>query len=470
MSLVAYLALLICAVVAARHGPARALVAVWIPVLLLVPDAFRAITPGLPDPTSSQAAMVPLLVWTFMRYGSSWRPAFMDVLVICYAGIVFVSDLTARGYADAQNLMVNMVLSVVGPYFAARLIIHAERNHVEVARRIVILSFFLAVVGLWEAKMGFNPFHAILGKFFPGQGGGWVTTFRHGLARVAGPFSHAILAGIMMVIAYRLHRWLQWGGHWEPRFKAVSLPWGKAEIITVALFVGCVLTVARGPWVGGIFGAMIVMVGRAKNRKKALTWALAAIVMAGIVGGVGLSQYLDIKPGQTMTMSQESAMYRKELFEKYFDIAVAKIWLGWGLTTWPKVLGMPSIDNYYLLLALMHGVPAMAMLVTSMLLGAGQMIVRGLQEPQGAAPLGFTLAGIFIAVFVSLGTVYMGEQVVPMYFFLLGWAQAWRLTPPMPGWVPRGALVGAGLPPGAHSSDGRRPMASSRSCFRDVIA
>ena len=89
---------------------------------------------------------------------------------------------------------------------------------------------------------------------------------------------------------------------------------------------------------------------------------------------------------------------------------------------------MPSIDNYYLLLALMHGIPAMLMLVTMMLLGAGQMVARGMKEPPGSSPLGFTFAGIFIAVFVSLGTVYMGEQVVPMFFFVLGWAQAWRLT------------------------------------------
>jgi hypothetical protein len=430
LSLIAWLFAVVAAVVAVKHGPARALLVVWIPVLLLVPDAFRAITPGVPDPTSSQAAMVGLLPFVLMRYGSRWRMTFMDLLVLVYAGTVFYSDLIARGYADAQNLMFNMLFSVVGPYFVARLVIKEENLHVQVARRIVIIMFALAVIGLWEAKMGFNPSHAIFGPFFPGQGGGWVTTFRHGLARVAGPFSHAILAGIMMVIAYRIHRWLQWGGHWEPRFTWVSLPWDKAKVITFMLFLGCVLTVARGPWVGGLIGAMLVMVGRAKDRRKALRLVLVAIGVVCLVGGYGLAQYLDIKPGQVMTMSQESAFYRKELFEKYFDIAVDHAWLGWGLTTWPKVLGMPSIDNYYLLLALMHGIPAMFMLITMMLLGAGQMVSRGMQEPQGSSPLGFTFASIFLAIFISLGTVYMGEQVVPMFFFVLGWAQAWKVTRP----------------------------------------
>jgi O-Antigen ligase len=444
MSLVAYLALLVCAIIAVRRSPAQAMLAVWLPVLLLVPDGFRAITPGIPDPNCNQAAMVPLLGFVLMRYVSRWRMTFMDLLVLVYAGTVFYSDLIARGYSDAQNLLVNMLLSVVGPYLVARLVIGTENLHVEVAKRIVIIMFGLAVVGLFEAKMGFNPSHAIFGTFFPGQGTGWVTTFRHGLARVAGPFSHAILAGIMMVIAYRLQRWLQWGGHWQPRFTLVALPWDKGKVMSVTLFVGCILTVARGPWVGGVVAAMLVVVGRSKDRRKALAMAGVAILMATVVGGYGLAKYIDIKPGQMMTMSQESALYRKELFEKYFDIAVNHAWFGWGLTSWPKVKGMPSIDNYYLLLALMHGVPAMLMLVTMMMLGTGQMIRRGLREPIGSPPLAFTFGGIFLAVFISLGTVYMGEQVVPMFFFMLGWAQAWRVTPE---WAVAAGAAKAGVPP-----------------------
>ena len=49
---------------------------------------------------------------------------------------------------------------------------------------------------------------------------------------------------------------------------------------------------------------------------------------------------------------------------------------------------------------------------------------RGLREAAGAPSLLFTFAGIFLAIFVSLGTVYLGEQVLPLLFFLLGWAQA----------------------------------------------
>ena len=62
MSLVVYLALVAAAVVALRHGLAGALLAVYLPLLLLIPDGFRAITPGLPDPNFSQAAIIPIVL------------------------------------------------------------------------------------------------------------------------------------------------------------------------------------------------------------------------------------------------------------------------------------------------------------------------------------------------------------------------------------------------------------------------
>jgi dolichyl-phosphate-mannose--protein O-mannosyl transferase len=73
----------------------------------------------------------------------------------------------------------------------------------------------------------------------------------------------------------------------------------------------------------------------------------------------------------------------------------------------------------------MHGVPAMVMLVVMLLGSAVQCVRRGLAEAPGSHSPVFAFAGIFIAVFVALGTVYLGEQVLPTLFFMLGWAQGW---------------------------------------------
>jgi len=188
MSLIVYLALIAAAVVALRHGPGRALLVVYLPVLLLIPDGFRAITPGIPDPNFNQAAMIPILAVVLLRHARRWRPTGMDGLIGLFALWVAYSDYAGRGYDDAQNLMFTMLFSVLAPYVVARLVISAQGLDVAVARRFVILVFGVALLGCWEAKFGFNPFHAFVGAFFPGQGKGWVTTFRFGLARMAGPY------------------------------------------------------------------------------------------------------------------------------------------------------------------------------------------------------------------------------------------------------------------------------------------
>jgi hypothetical protein len=388
----------------------------------------HAVTPG--HPNFNQAAMVPLFFMTLVRLKRTWRVSLLDLLMLAFAIEVGLSDFLARGYADAQSLMLAMLTQVIAPYLVARLVIPAEKLHVAVARRWVMITFIVALIGLFEFKFAYNPFIVYIGMFFPGQASGWSTTFRHGLPRVAGPYAHAILAGIMMVIAYRIQSWLQYAGCWEPKFKRwPTSTYSKAQIITAVLFVAALMTIARGPWIGGIVAAAIVAVGKARDRRKALGIA-GTIVGLGAIGFFYMMQsYLDIQPGVKMTDSQESAMYRKILFEQYFDKAMDHAWLGWGLTTWPKVRGMESIDNYFLLLSLQHGVSATVLLFSIMVVSSARLMLAGLKEPVGSKSPAFMFSGMSVALFVSLGTVYLGEQVLPAYFFIIGWAEGWRQSP-----------------------------------------
>jgi hypothetical protein len=428
MHFIIYLALVAALVAAIRLTPGRATLAVYLPVLLLLPDCYHAFTPGLPDPSFNQAAILPILAAALLRYGSRWKPSVADFLAIGFATSVAWSEYVNAGYQEAQNLIFAMMTGALAPYLLARLCIARERLHVAAARTFAGILFALAVIGLFEAKFGYNPFHAVLGAFFPGQGG-WVTTFRHGIARVAGPYSHAILAGIMMVMAYRLQRWLEWGGHWEPRFVRVPLPWNKARVMSVWLFLGSLMTVARGPWIGGLVGGALAYAGRSRQRRRTLALMAGVVAAAGILGGLLLASYLDIQPGMAITASQESALYRKVLMEKYLDIAVEHAWLGWGRNTWPKVAGMESIDNYYLLLSLMHGLLATALLLGLMLWMALRLLRHGLTEPAGHNSLSFCFLGMIVSVIVSLATVYLGENVLPALFFVLGWAEGFLRDP-----------------------------------------
>lgn len=439
MSYIVFVAMIAAAALAFQRTPGRALLSVWLPVLLLVPDTFHCNVPGLPDPSFNQAAVLPIIIAALLRYGGRWRPSLSDALIASFTGLIGYSEYLASGYAEAQNLMFATVASMMGPYCVARLVIAAEDLDIAVARRFVWLSFLVGLIGLYEARFGLNPFIEFWRIFFPGQGFGWVTTFRYGIARVAGPYAHAILAGIMMVVAYHLQRWLERNGHWESAFARFALPWPKARVITVVLFVASLMTVARGPWIGGIAAAVVIAAGAARQRKRWLRALAIALPLAALLGWLALMAYLDVKPGIAISASQESAMYRKVLIDKYIDIALDHALFGWGRNSWPKVDGMVSIDNYYLLLSLMHGVLATLLLVLVMLWLIARLLRRGLREAAQPPSLSFALAGIFIAIAISLATVYLGEQVVPMFFFLCGWAES-RLQRPLQ--AERGADAG----------------------------
>jgi hypothetical protein len=85
---------------------------------------------------------------------------------------------------------------------------------------------------------------------------------------------------------------------------------------------------------------------------------------------------------------------------------------------------MASIDNYFLLLALMHGVIASAILIMLFLWQGARLAALGMREPAGTNSLALTHLGILIAIFMSIVTVYLGEQAIPVFFIILGWSEA----------------------------------------------
>jgi hypothetical protein len=400
---------------------------VYIPVLLLLPDYYRWILPALPDPTFGEAALLPIAAVYIVKDFRGWHYSFTDLLIVALALSMAYSEYRNAGYSDAQNLMFDMLGTIVLPYMLAKGIIEPQGLGPAFARRIVFLLAAVAVIGLYEFRLGMTPWQRLLHGFFPGQGQGWVTTFRYGFARVAGPYGHAILAGTIMVAGYRLARWLEWSGAWEPHFKAFRrLPVSKARMLSLILLAGVFMSMARGPWIAAICGAVFTTIGRAKNPKRAMGFALGAVLLVGVPAAAYLYSYASVGRAAARSQSQETAAYRKELIDKYVAIAAKHSVWGYGRNGWPRVDGMPSIDNYYLLLALMHGVIALALLIAILLWMPARLMMHAIASPSQAArgaSLEFTLAGIFAVVAISIGTVFMGTQVVPLFAILTGWAE-----------------------------------------------
>jgi hypothetical protein len=202
MEIVALIPGVISAIVAIWRSAQLAFLNVYLPVLILCPEYYRWIAPGLPDPAFSQAAVLPIAIAFLIGEASRWQVSLTDFLVCGFALCVGYSEYLNVGYDEAQNLMFDTFTWVVFPYMLGKGLIEPHHLAIPFAKRLVFLMFIVSLFSLYEFKMGVTPWKLALQSLFPWQGDGWVTTFRWGFTRVAGPYGHAILAGVILVTGY----------------------------------------------------------------------------------------------------------------------------------------------------------------------------------------------------------------------------------------------------------------------------
>lgn len=419
-----------------RRGLAFAFLYVWIPFFLAVPSNFRVDIPGLPDPNFMQAAILPILLVLLVQRHSEVRLGRMEILLALYVIVRVYCDFLGRGYSDAQNYAFYMLSSLVGSYLLGRFLIDSRQMDIATARMFVLMFLLFFPMFLFEAKFWVSPVYKLLSPLFPQAGSG--LSLRYGIARTAGTFEHPILACIMIVAVYRLHRWLAWQGEWDRRQVGLlgtlqtwsrRLPIAFKYQISVVLIVMALMTISRGPWIGAFAGAALAAVGNLANRKRGLVIVCTALAVAAVLGQLALDLYITPEEGEILSGEAKTMLYRKVMIDQYKAFLLEKLWTGWGLTTVPKIVGMESVDNAFFLMALQHGVITPALFVTIFAVAIVSQTRFGLRAPVGEAPLGFTFSGIYLMCFIAFATVYMGSQTEPMLFFLLGWGESVRNRP-----------------------------------------
>ncbi len=433
LSFIVYLAGIWTFYVAQSQSVQKAFINAYIPIVLLLPDYYQAITPGIPDPTFNQASSLALFIVFIMKGKPGYRFSYTDVVVGVYALSVGISQYLALGYSDAQNLMFNQLTSVLFPYIFTKSLVEPFNLRYDFVKSVVLCLCVVSICNLYENKMGVNLWQMLLAKFFPGQGSGWITTYRFGLARASGPYAHCLVDGIIMATGYRFQRWLQWSEAWPVKIKQLDwVPWfSPAELFTLIIFGGVFTTLGKGQWLAGIIGATFVIIGRFKNRRLAMTIFLAGIIVVGIPALVAFLDYASIGRANALDPNQETACYRYELIELYMDIATEHLWFGWGLMNFPQVPGAESIDNNFLLVYLNHGIIAIFILLGIFFVMMVRLIRHGMAqpfaEPRGSS-FAFTLAAIYLMYFIATATVAMMYQSGTVFFIITGLSDAYLRT------------------------------------------
>lgn len=423
---------LICAYVLWRHSLATAVLNVYLPVLLLLPDYFRWELPGIPDPTFAEATLVPIALVFAWQVMPQWRWSLVDVLLLALMGTMVASEYRAAGYSEAQNFAFNLICMCILPYALAKGVILRQGLQVVAGRRLVLLLAAVILLSLYEFRFGQDPFRDIFQPLFPTQPAVWSTQLRWGYARIAGPFGSAILASTVFTIGVLVQFWLVSIRGWDGLSRdGLTNPGARRNFwLSVSLLLGVSLTMSRGPWMGLIFSAAVGQIGRAKHLKRVFFLMLVGVVLLGGSLTALIYNYASVGRAAAKSDEQETAAYRKELLDKYQDIAIRGGALGYGRLTWPKVSGMPSVDNYYLLMDLMHGYVALGLFLL-LLFAAMTRVVRAAfrarQSGTGDTVLPFTILGSILTVAISIATVYLDMQLMTLLYLFIGWGEGYAM-------------------------------------------
>ncbi len=410
-----------------RTTPEKTVTSVYLPVLLLWPFGYGWKFKGVEIDLLMTVAL-PLTLALVWRAAPQWKFSPLDLLLLLYIFSAVLSEWNADGQSSGLVQLVSSIWDVVPPYVIGRFVIERRGARVPVVRRIVFLMFVVSLLSLYEYRMEANPFRSIAGSLthLPSE---WGIQIRWGFGRISGPYAHAILAGTLLVAGLLFSMWLASRGHWETKFEWFRwLPGRKSTYITLGLLGGVWMTQSRGPWMGGVFGLLLLLAGRAHNVRRALRNSVLLALAVFAVFSFYTSRYTDTHQ-VAATQDQENAMYRRELIDNYTPVVASGGLLGHGLL-FPSIEGQRSIDNEYLNIALQQGYLGLGAFL--LIIGlTGWRLLRAclLASNQEDVTFCFCLLGVFASICMTISTVYLGAQLNTFFFLLAGWAQGIRLQP-----------------------------------------
>jgi hypothetical protein len=412
-----------------RRRDGNAFLDVVLPCVILMPVFWVVRFPHLPQLSPGECALLPLAVALPLRHAGRSRLRRMDVWIAAFLAVVLVSELVKeRDLSNGLIYFFRLALSIVGFYAAGRFLVEQPGMRLATVRRFIFLLLCLLPGVAYEYRMGLNPWSAWGARLLGALDETWVVQYRAGHARVSATFANAILAGTIFAIGFVLNLWLmraarehpQWMKPYQARLEKYFLP-------ALALLGMLYLTGSRGPLGAAVAGFLIVQIARFRSPRTGLLAALCALGLLGAARSLYLNRYTTDSGLVVTDEQQSSAIYRREMAELYKPVVAAGGLLGWGGVVHPSVAGLRSIDDEYLLIRISHGVLGyicFLLIVYESLLGSILFLLRS--PPGGDRLFACRLLGSLAAVWFSLQTVYMGEQVTMFCFLLVGWSQGLR--------------------------------------------
>ncbi len=435
MNLIILIPAVICWVVLARGSAQKALVNVYLPVILLLPHYFSLRFPHLPPLTFADAAILPLGAAMLLTQMHRWRWNWMDLWIVLFAVSAAFSEGLNTVVANGGLQLFAEITTIVLPYMAGKLLIEQETVEDQPVRkllveRMVLLLAIVAGISVYDFVTGWSSWQIVFRPFFPADqlaevAKQWPMQVRWGFGRIAGPFAHAILAGMIFLMGLIYCLWLRkFAPGWGSRRLVEGLPVTGRGLTLTAIVAGLLMTQSRGPWVGVGLALLFALLVRVLSwRKTVVVFVLLVAVLTVVAYNYG-SKYTAKDISQASDEEQRDAIYRRDLLNNYMPLVMEHKAFGWGISNYPAVNGQKSIDNQFLMLAVTQGFTGLMAFLAVMAGTVGRLFgLAGRPMRPEDRGLVFAQLAIMTGLLTTITTVFLGEQALILFFLMAGWVQ-----------------------------------------------
>jgi hypothetical protein len=417
-----------------NQSAGRVALKVYVPCIMLVPMYMQFHLGGLALNVTTFVSLFLAVVGVY-TWCNSLRFIFLDGCVLAYALSGFMSDFTRH---DAKLGVYGFLLffsKCVCPYWIGRTLIEQTGLRKEFVRTFVLCMAVIAILSLYEYKTETNVFQDMVVRITH-TWVDWGRQSRWGFARIAGPYGHAIVAGIIFSTGLMLQLWLVGTKSWNsPKLLSFIRSKRKPLYVTLAILMGLFMTQSRGPWIGCVFGLIVASIGFARDRRRAAVLSLSALAIAAAVATVGINKYTDIDDSKVTDRDQLNASYRRELISIYTPVIEQGGLWGWGT---PQILSTgrggystehDSIDNHYLFVGLWQGYAGLGLLVTMIGLTFIHLIKLCVTfRSRDDILFAYCMLGAMVAIAFSASTVSLTDPMSQILYLFLGWCASIRPT------------------------------------------
>jgi hypothetical protein len=403
-----------------------AFLSVYLPSLLLLPEDYSVRIPHLPPFSAAEFALMPVGVAALLRLVMKGSYRFMDALVALFFISSAISEVLHEPImTDGIFAAITTFVSIFLAYITGRQLIEPDLRLATV-RRIVILILLPGPICVHQ-WLGRNLYGNIGARILKLPMVDYEADTRGGHGKAGGAFLSSEIAGIAFGMTFALNAWLvllnkqKKGGKLGKLLSRLE----KYQVPNLLLLFYLFLTQERGPLMALGAAFLILQIPRFKSTKL-MTVLVAALL---IVAAVGAKQYFtkttQFSDYDAATEQQKSTYYRLQMNELYQSIAKMGGWTGWSISGIPHFPGMNSIDNEFLLVHLAQGELGyiIFLLITAESIRIAVARLWSFQALEDRAFAASVLAAL-VCLWITLYTVYMGQQLPQFAFLLIGWGQS----------------------------------------------